>query len=57
MIQRESNPVGVCPNCTAAIPPARVLIEYESGDETRQFAECPDCREVVDPDAPAVESP
>lgn len=42
---------GACPECSAAIPPARVLIEYERGaGEATAFAECPGCREVIRPE-------
>lgn len=43
--------LGACPECAAAIPASRVLIEYERGEgETTAFAECPGCREVIRPE-------
>ncbi len=41
--------LGICPHCDAAIPTTRVLIEYETGDGTSTYAECPECRDVVHP--------
>lgn len=41
--------LGSCPNCDAAIPTTRVLIEYETTDGAAMFADCPDCRKVVHP--------
>jgi len=38
---------GVCPSCESAIPPSRVLIEYEKRGERAAYAECPACAEVV----------
>ena len=44
--------LGACPQCGREIPPAYLLIEYELEDDTvGRWAECPDCEEVVDPDA------
>jgi len=44
--------LGACPQCGREIPPAYLLIEYELEDDTvGQWAECPECEEVVDPDA------
>lgn len=46
----ERSILGSCPNCTAAIPEYRVLIEYETSEGwPRTFAECPDCESVVHP--------
>lgn len=43
---------GSCPACGARIPEAGVLIEYETNDGPAAFAECPDCLDVVHPQAP-----
>ena len=41
-----------CPQCNEAIPSVYLLIEYETDTgQTGRWAECPDCGEVVDPDA------
>lgn len=43
--------LGRCPNCGDDIPSAYLLIEYKTdAGETGQWAECPGCTEVVDPD-------
>lgn len=49
----DSNGVlGECPQCGREIPSAYLLIEYEAEDGTvGRWAECPECAEVVDPDA------
>jgi len=41
--------LGRCPDCETEIPRAGVIIEYETGDGTEAYAECPDCRDVVHP--------
>jgi hypothetical protein len=41
--------LGVCPNCGNDIPSGYLLIEYETENGRAQFAECPDCREIVHP--------
>lgn len=41
--------LGTCPDCGAAIPRHRLLIEYETSDGPARFAECPDCGGVVHP--------
>ncbi|WP_254838790.1 hypothetical protein [Natronomonas marina] len=46
----NSKRLGRCPNCTTAIPEGRMLIRYRKGTETRLFAECPECRDVVHPE-------
>jgi len=44
--------LGRCPNCGGEIPSAYLLIEYEATDGSLgRWAECPDCDDVVDPDA------
>ena len=45
----DPDAVGACPACGATIPPAHVLIEYEADGDRRLFADCPGCRDVVDP--------
>ncbi|WP_157972293.1 hypothetical protein [Saliphagus sp. LR7] len=50
MSTHDTPALGICPECAAAIAPARVLIEYErGGGEVTAFAECPGCREVIRP--------
>ena len=44
--------LGRCPRCGAAIGPVDVLITYGEPDDERHFADCPGCRDVVDPVAP-----
>lgn len=46
----EHSTLGVCPVCERAIPPTQLLIEYETADGTRIYAECPECRDVVHPE-------
>lgn len=41
--------LGTCPRCSEAIPPTRLLIEYETTDGPAMYAECPDCLDVVHP--------
>ena len=41
--------LGDCPDCEAAIPTSKLLIEYESSDGPDRFAECPECGGVVSP--------
>ncbi len=46
----EPSSLGTCPDCDDPIAPARKLIEYKDGNgNTRCFAECPTCDEVVKP--------
>ena len=43
--------LGRCPDCGEDIPSAYLLIEYETDTGERgQWAECPECTEVVTPD-------
>ena len=42
--------LGVCPRCRERISATRLLIEYETNDETRVRAERPDCEDVVHPE-------
>lgn len=41
--------VGTCPACGASIVHTDVLIEYETDSGPAAYADCPDCRSVVDP--------
>jgi len=41
--------LGTCPDCQTAIPPVRLLLEYERSDGPAMYAECPDCLDVVRP--------
>ncbi len=50
MSTHDTPALGACPECAAAIQPARVLIEYERREgEATAFAECPSCRKVIRP--------
>jgi len=43
--------LGTCPFCGAEVERRHVILEYQAEDgETRVWAECPDCCEVVDPE-------
>ena len=42
--------LGDCPHCRTEIREIHLLIEYETGDGSDAFAECPDCAEVVHPE-------
>jgi len=45
----ENQALGNCPFCNARVPKYQAIIEFETNGEQRVFAECPECREVVDP--------
>jgi len=49
----DSNGIlGTCPQCGREIPRAYLLIEYDAEDGTTGcWAECPECDEVINPDA------
>jgi predicted RNA-binding Zn-ribbon protein involved in translation (DUF1610 family) len=47
----QSQRLGACPRCGEEIRHGHVLIEYDVGNGTEYWAECPGCGEVVDPDA------
>jgi hypothetical protein len=50
MSTQHATRLGVCPHCQTAINAADVLIEYETSDgHDALWADCPECREVVDP--------
>jgi len=44
--------LGTCPACRADIPRGCELIEYQRGNERAVYAECPNCADVVHPEAP-----
>ena len=49
-LNAERSILGDCPNCAAAIPEYKVLIEYETSQSwPRTFAECSDCETIVHP--------
>jgi len=41
--------LGDCPNCETEVSRQLLLIEYETADGPAAYAECPDCRDVVQP--------
>lgn len=45
----ESQSLGACPECGAAISPGAVLVEYERDGRRVVYAECPGCVEPVHP--------
>ncbi len=46
----NAEPLGRCPHCRTEIPKRQLLISYRTADEeAREFAECPNCRDVVAP--------
>jgi hypothetical protein len=50
MSTQHASRLGTCPHCHTAITASHVLIEYETSDgQEAVWAECPECREVVDP--------
>ena len=40
---------GTCPHCETSLSSRDVLIEYETDTGTAAYADCPGCREVVNP--------
>jgi DNA-directed RNA polymerase subunit RPC12/RpoP len=42
--------LGVCPECGTAVPPGRLAVAYERDDYEVQYAECPDCESLVQPE-------
>lgn len=46
----EPSTLGVCPRCKTEIPEGLLLIEYETDDDRRVYAECPSCEEPVAPE-------
>lgn len=42
--------IGTCPTCGTDIPATRVLIQYERDGEPAEYAECPSCALVVNPE-------
>jgi len=55
MTTESRNPtLGKCHFCGAAIRTGHVIIRYQtSNNESRHWAECPDCGEVTDPQSHA----
>jgi hypothetical protein len=41
--------IGTCPFCHAEVATTDVIIEYESNGRPAVYAECPGCRDVVNP--------
>ncbi|CCQ35835.1 small CPxCG-related zinc finger protein [Natronomonas moolapensis 8.8.11] len=41
--------LGDCPSCSATVTTSDVLIQYEVDGQPAVYAECPHCREVVNP--------
>ena len=39
----------VCPFCETRIPRDAILIEYVVDGEERMYAECPECKEPIQP--------
>lgn len=48
-MKTTTSTVGTCPVCGAGVARTDVLIEYETDGRPAAYAECPDCRAVVDP--------
>lgn len=48
-METKSVTLGDCPNCGSEISHGYLLIEYETGQGSDRFAECPDCLDVVHP--------
>lgn len=49
-MSRSSIDVGRCPLCGQTIQEYDVLITYDQNKQTKQYAGCPDCGEVVRPE-------
>jgi len=47
----ENQTLGNCPFCNARVPEHQSIIEFVTNGKQRVFAECPECREVVDPES------
>lgn len=41
--------LGACPICDASIDRRQCLVEYEREESRTEFAECPDCLNIVHP--------
>ncbi|WP_449272137.1 DUF7837 family putative zinc-binding protein [Halorubrum halophilum] len=41
--------LGACPFCELPVPRNAILIEYVVNNEERVYAECPKCKEPVQP--------
>ncbi|WP_436927596.1 DUF7837 family putative zinc-binding protein [Halosimplex amylolyticum] len=48
-MQSNIDPLGTCPECGSALVPADVIVEYETDNGHRYYAECPACETVVHP--------
>jgi len=48
-MSEAASTLGACPFCETPVSSNAVLIEYVVNDEERVFAECPKCREPVQP--------
>ncbi len=46
---REVTVRGSCPHCETTIDARHVLIEYQTDAGPAAYAECPECRDVVNP--------
>ena len=49
MSTTNTSTLGDCPSCRATVRTVDVLIEYEVAGQPAVYAECPQCREVVNP--------
>lgn len=50
METQHTSQLGTCPHCNTDIRTVHVLIEYETSDGQEAVgAECPVCKDVVDP--------
>lgn len=50
MATKNPSTLGGCPFCSADVTTADVLIAYEKDGQAEVFAECPQCRDVVNPE-------
>lgn len=52
LIMSTTNPssLGTCPFCHAEITSTDVILEYETETGPDVYAECPECRDVVNPE-------
>jgi hypothetical protein len=48
-MQQHPDSLGSCPECSATLHRRDVLVEYDTDDDTRYYAECPACLTVVHP--------
>ncbi len=52
MTANRPSPLGECPSCGAQIADRDVLIQYQTTSGTDVYADCPGCRDVVNPLTP-----